>query len=160
MIVEHAVQELERGLSNWQTLDEMKRSLRRAGFTQKAILTDAEMERAGALVRQDPRALETPAEELRYIEGLFNLPLGTISTFMVIPRSGHERCACGRTPSALDVVYYAFARQIHSREMMRDTLLGLTNIFEMSDDGRTAQCFTCGRTNVFETYYKKSYIYV
>jgi hypothetical protein len=78
MIIEHAVQQLERELSEWRSLDEVKRYLRRAGFTQKAILSDAEMERVGNLVRTDPRAIETPDEELRYIEGLFGVPLGSI----------------------------------------------------------------------------------
>jgi hypothetical protein len=160
MIIEHAVQQLERELSDWRSLDEVKRYLRRAGFTQKAILSDAEMERVGNLVRQDPRALETPDAELRYIEGLFGVPLGSIPSFLVIPRSGHEQCSCGRTPSALDVVYYAVARQIHSRELMRDTMLGVTNVMEMSDDGRTTQCYSCGRAITFDTYYKKAYVYV
>ena len=159
MIAEHALQQLERDLSDWSTIAELQRYLKRAGFAQKAILSDEEMERAGNLIRQDPRAIETPVEELRYIEGLANLPLGSITSFLVIPRRGHEKCACGRTPSALDVVSYAFARQIHGRELMRDALLGVTNIFEMSDDGRTTQCITCARPVVFETYYKKEYIY-
>ncbi len=40
------------------------------------------------------------------------------------------------------------------------TMLGVTNIMELSDDGRTTQCYSCGRTIVFETYYKKAYVYV
>ena len=84
MIIEHAVQQLERELSDWRSLDEVKRYLRRAGFTQKAILSDAEMERVGSLVRNDARAIETPDAELRYIEGLFGVPLGSIPSFLVI----------------------------------------------------------------------------
>jgi len=51
--------------------------------------------------------------ELRYIEGLFNLPLGHLGGFYMIPRRGYEKCKCGRTPSALDVVYFALTKHIH-----------------------------------------------
>src|SRR5690349_15947612 len=99
---------------SWTTLQELKDSLRRSGFERKALLSDDEMARAAQLVDKDPRTIETPLEELAFIEGLFNLPLGHLGSFKVIPKAGHEKCQCGRVPSALDVVYTAYAKQIHS----------------------------------------------
>ncbi len=105
------------------------------------------------------RSRETPQNELRYIEGLFGLPLGHIESFKVIPAEGYEQCRCGRTPSALDIVHFALTHHVHSRDLIRDTLLGLQNIFELSDAGREGECYQCGRRVAFEGYYKKGYAY-
>jgi hypothetical protein len=139
-------------------LAELKMELRKAGFARKAILSDSEF--AGALERieGDPRVLTTPAEELRYIEGLLTLPYGHLDLFNVIPKSG-PTCECGRTMSALDIVAHAVTRRTHDRELLRDTLLGLSNVFEIAEDGRTADCFKCGRSVTAAHYYTRRYMY-
>ena len=144
----------------WTTLDELKENLRSSGFDRKAILSDADMARAVMLVERDPHAVETPPDELRYIEGLPNLPVGYISSFKVVPKAGYEKCRCGRVPTALDVIYGALSKQIHSRELVRDTLIGFANVFEFSDDGRRTECYTCGRPVLLARYTRKSnYVY-
>ena len=150
------------GLSaTWHTVEELKRALRDDGFVTKAVLSDEEMRRATALVRDDERALETPPDELRYIEGLFSLPLGYIPSFVIVPQRGYEQCRCGRTPSALDIVHFAYAKHVHSRDLIRDTLLGYTNVFEIAEgEGRVAECYLCARPMVVARYTRHaSYMY-
>jgi hypothetical protein len=103
--------------------------------------------------------VDTPADELRYIEGLLNLPLGHIDHFKIIPAKGSERCACGRTPSALDVVHTALRKRIHDKEIIRDALIGFSNLVELSENGRTAECFNCGRLIVSRSYWTHRYLY-
>lgn len=118
------------------------------------------MARAVMVVESDPRAVETPPGELRYIEGLLNLPVGYIGGFKVVPKEGYEKCRCGRVPTALDVVYGALSKQIHSRELIRDTLIGFANVFEFSDDARRTECYSCGRPILLARYTRKSkYVY-
>src|SRR5262249_36514848 len=85
--------------------------------------------------------------------GLFNLPLGHLGGFYMIPRRGYEKCKCGRTPSALDVVYFALTKHIHQRELIRDTLIGFANVFEMANEVRGFQCHDCARPLYSEGYW-------
>ena len=117
------------------------------------------MSKVLGLLDQDPRAIATPPEELRYIEGLFDLPLGFIDSFKVVPKAGDEKCICGRVPTALDIVHFAFAKQVHSRELIRDTLIGFANIFEFANNGRVAECYHCGKQLNMFSYFKKNYAY-
>jgi hypothetical protein len=51
-------------------------------------LSDEEMANVIGILNRDERARDTRPEKLRYIEGLFNLPLGYIRSFKVIPKPG------------------------------------------------------------------------
>jgi hypothetical protein len=150
---------LQGGIVAAEKVQKLKESLKEAGYDQKAILAPSEMDRALEALETESRALDTPAEELRYIEGLLDLPMGYIEYFRVVPAPGYEKCRCGRVPSALDIVHHAYAQQIHARELLRDTLIGLRNIFELSDRGRVAGCYACGRPIVMAAYYKVGYGY-
>jgi hypothetical protein len=143
----------------WKTLKELKTHLKKAGFEKKAILDDEEMAHVIQLLDRDKRALDTPPPELRYIEGLLNLPLGYLESFKVIPKPGHEKCQCGRVPSALDIVSFAFSRHIHQRELLRDTLLGVSNMLEIAEEGRAGECYHCGRTLIMFSYWTTGYAY-
>ena len=143
---------------NWKSVEDLKSQLMQISCT-KLVLSEEDMVRLIEQLDKDKRAIDTPQEELRYIEGLFNLPLGFIESFKVIPEPGLEQCECGRVPNALDIVYSAFSKQIHSRELIRDTLIGVTNVFEVAKDGRTGECLSCGRSIVMFSYWKKGYMY-
>jgi hypothetical protein len=129
------------------------------GFEARAVLSDDEMKELIGIHDQDPNVTATPAQELRYIEGLFDLPMGYIKDFKVIAKAGYEKCQCGRVPTALDIVHYGLRRNVHPKELMRNTLTGFANIFEMSDDGRTADCYNCGRKIIIMTYHTARYLY-
>jgi hypothetical protein len=123
-------------------------------------LDDDAMDRISSLVRADRRYRPTPPEELRYMEGLLDLPLGFMEEFGYIPANGYEVCECGRTPSALDVVHTALKQNIHSKTLVRDTILGSDNVFEMADSGRHAACISCSNQFVTEVYnHKRNYLY-
>jgi hypothetical protein len=141
------------------TLTDLKERLRAQGFEQKALVSDQEMELAIRAVEAEEGTLDTPAEELRYIEGLLNLPLRHLERFRILPAKGYGQCACGRTLSALDIVYTALTKRIHDKELMRDTLYGCPNMIEMSEDGRAAECFNCGRPVLSRGYWTKCYMY-
>ena len=141
------------------SLATFKEGLRRKGFGQKAVISDEEMEAAQRAFEDEQGVLDTPADELRYIEGLLNLPLGFIDQFKIIPAAGHERCACGRTPSALDITYTAIKKRIHDKETIRDTVIGFSNLVELADDGRTGECFNCGRLIQSRGYWTRRYMY-
>src|SRR5580765_6592541 len=130
-------------LAGRTTLREFTDGLRARGFETKAIVSDEEMAAATEAFHGEEGVIDTPAEELRYIEGLLSLPMGYVERFSIIPASGYSRCACGRVPSALDLVATALRRRIHDREMVRETVLGLTNLVELADGGRAAECFSC-----------------
>lgn len=141
------------------TLQEFTERLRASGFEAKAIVSDEEMAAATEAFHGEEGVLDTPAEELRYIEGLLNLPMGHIGRFSIIPAAGYARCACGRVPSALDLVATALRRRIHDRDTVRETVLGLTNLVELADGGRAAECFSCGRRMVSSSYWTHRYMY-
>jgi hypothetical protein len=133
--------------------------LRADGFEARAIVSDEEMATATEAFHREEGILDTPAEELRYIEGLLNLPMGHIERFSIVPAAGHGRCVCGRVPSALDLVATALRRRIHDRDVVRDTLLGLANLVELADGGRAADCFSCGRAMLSSSYWTHGYMY-
>lgn len=141
------------------SLVEFKERLRRQGFEQKAVVSDEEMELARESFNSQEGAIDTPAEELRYIEGLLNLPFGYIEQFKILPAKGSERCACGRIPSALDIVYTAVKKRIHDKDVIRDTLIGFSNLIELSENGRTAECFNCARLISSRGYWTRRYMY-
>lgn len=143
----------------WNTIEGLKDDLKKDGFDKKAVLSDDDMTRVGKILDQDGRNIATPGEELRYIEGLLRLPMGYLHSFRIIPKFGHERCKCGRVPSALDIVYHAFCKRIHEWELIRDTLIGFSNIFEIAEEGRTAECYRCGRPVILSSYYTRRYMY-
>jgi hypothetical protein len=55
-------------------LHDLKSHLKGKGFKTKVILDDDTMEAASNIVRADKAYTLTPPDELRYIEGLLNLP--------------------------------------------------------------------------------------
>lgn len=143
-----------------ETIEEAKKALRAQGFGTKVILTDQAMQALSKLVTDDPAYRKTPPAELNYMEGLLGLPLGYIDEFGFVPAKGNEQCVCGRAPSALDIVVTALRQGIHERSLIRDAIIGLENIFEMGDGGRTGNCINCGRPVVMERYHRnRPYIY-
>jgi hypothetical protein len=141
------------------TLRTFTEGLRSCGFGARAIVSDEEMAAATEAFRGERGVIDTPPEELRYIEGLLNLPMGHIERFSIIPAPGYAQCACGRVPSALDLVATALRRRIHDRDTVRDTLLGLTNLVELADGGRAADCVACGRAMLSSSYWTSRYMY-
>jgi hypothetical protein len=141
-------------------LDAFKSYVKSKGYTTKVILDDKTMERVAALVTSDKRYILTPEPELRYLEGLLELPLGTMKEFGTVPAKGHEKCGCGRVPSALDIVVTALKRGVHGKALVRDTVLGLENVFEIAESGRDAMCIGCGRlVQAVRYHYKRPYLY-
>jgi hypothetical protein len=144
----------------FDSLESLTQQLVAAGFTHVAYLDMVDMMKADAIVENDPRAIDTPDRELRYIEGLCELPFGHMSDFRVIPMPGSERCQCGRVPTALDVVAYAYRKPIHSKALIRDTLIGFRPTVELGTTGRTCDCINCGRPISMAVYsYKRHYLY-
>ena len=86
------------------SMEKLLSQLKKDGFTQKAIVSDEQMDRLVEVFDSQKGVIATPPDELRYIEGLTELPFGYLTEFKVIPAPGHEKCACGRTPSALEIV--------------------------------------------------------
>jgi hypothetical protein len=136
----------------------LKQELKNRGFEQKAIVSDEEMARARRIVDSLDGIVDTPVEELRYIEGLLKLPFGYIDLFRILPK-GQRTCACGRTPTALDLVSTSLRKQIHNEEIVRDTLIGFSNLIELSEAGRTAECISCGRSFSSKVYWTRRYMY-
>jgi hypothetical protein len=103
-------------------LEAIKVELTRAGFQKKAILDDSQMRRVTEAVNLQSGIISTPPEELRYIEGLLDLPLGFLKYFKILPAKGSERCACGRVPSAVEIIHTALKHHVHDISLIRDTL--------------------------------------
>ncbi len=141
-----------------KALNNLKKKFREKGFTQKAIISDKEMTEAIKILNAQKGVVTTPDKELRYIEGLFDLPLGYLHEFNVIPAKG-KKCICGRTPNALDIVYTALKKQIHDKSLIRDTLIGFNNLIEFAESGRTGECFHCGKPVVMASYWTNRYMY-
>jgi hypothetical protein len=144
----------------FDSLKSLIRQLLAAGFVHVAYLDIADMVKVEAIVKSDPRAIKTPDQELRYIEGLFELPFGYITDFRVIPMPGSERCQCGRVPTALDVVSYAHRKAIHPKSLIRDTLIGLRPTVELGANGRVCDCIKCGRPITMESYWMAQHKYL
>lgn len=82
-----------------------------ARFVLYGVIESSDGATVMIIAQRDPaRYHHTPNEELRYIKGLLNLPFGYIEQFRAVPAEGHERCTCGRTPSALDIIYTALKK--------------------------------------------------
>ncbi|GGU46208.1 hypothetical protein [Streptomyces coeruleorubidus] len=142
------------------TLEQLKGEYRRSGARTGVKLGEDEMRRAISLLPHDGSVVETPAVELRYIEGLLRLPLDSIGEFSVVPAASNQsRCPCGRTPTALDIVAYAVSHKVHEEQLLRDTVIGVYNVFEFADEGRTAPCHRCGREFTTSSYWTHSYMY-
>ncbi|MFJ4776507.1 hypothetical protein [Streptomyces sp. NPDC088762] len=142
------------------TLEQLKSEYRKSGARTGIKLDDDDMRKALSLLSyQGGPVVATPATELRYIEGLLRLPLDSIGEFSVIPASGQERCRCGRIPTALDIVAYAVSHKVHDEQLLRDTVIGVYNVFEFADEGRTAPCHRCGREFTTSSYWTHSYMY-
>ncbi|HEV7671764.1 MAG TPA: hypothetical protein VGS22_24855 [Thermoanaerobaculia bacterium] len=141
------------------TLANLKTQYLKDGFEQRVLVSDAQMAQLLDALNAEPGVIATPPDELRYIEGLAELPFGYLSDFKVIPAPGYEKCACGRRPSALEIVHSALRRRIHDKGLIRDTLLGFQNIFEIAQNGRQGECIACGRAVVMAVYGRISYMY-
>ncbi|MFY1692456.1 hypothetical protein [Plantactinospora sp. WMMB782] len=137
----------------------LKDEYRSSGARTGIRLGDEEMRRVMALLPHQEPVVRTPAEELRYVEGLLRLPLGSVTEFSVIPASGRSTCACGRTPTAMDIVAYAVEHRVHDERLLRDTVLGVHNVFEFADEGRAAPCHGCGREFLAASYWTRNYLY-
>ena len=141
------------------SMEKLLSQLKKDGFTQKAIVSDEQMDRLVEVFDSQKGVIATPPDELRYIEGLTELPFGYLTEFKVIPAPGHEKCACGRTPSALEIVNTALKRKIHDKSLIRDTLIGFENLVEIAQNGRQGECVACGRMVLMSGYRKKGYMY-
>jgi hypothetical protein len=141
------------------SLEKIVRQFIKDGFTQKAIVSDEQMAELIEAFNSHVGVISTPADELRYIEGLAELPLGFLSEFKVIPAPGYEKCACGRIPSALEIVNVALKRKIHDKSLIRDTLIGFENLLEIAQSGRQGECVSCGRVVVMRSYWTHGYMY-
>ena len=141
------------------SLEKIVRQFSKEGFTQKAVVSDEQMAKLIDAFNSQVGVISTPADELRYIEGLVELPLGYLSEFKVIPAPGYEKCKCGRIPSALEIVNSALKQRIHDKSLIRDTLIGFENLLEIARSGRQGECISCGRTVVMRSYYTHGYMY-
>jgi hypothetical protein len=140
-------------------LEDFVQNIRKSGFANKAILSDEDMKRLINILNDRSDVADTPNDELRYLEGMFHIPFGHIEYFRVIPDERTRVCACGRRPTALDIVNTAYVKRIHERDTIRDSLLGFHNIFELSEEGRRGDCFRCGRVVFLGGYFKQGYAY-
>jgi hypothetical protein len=141
------------------TMTELLDQLNKDGHTKKAIVSDATMKQFVDAFEALPGVLATPNDELRYMEGLLELPLGFVKQFSVVPAAGYERCKCGRVPSALEIVSAAVRLRIHDKQLMRDTIIGFQNLVEIAKDGRQGDCLSCGRTMIMGGYWTHHYMY-
>ncbi|MEV6195663.1 hypothetical protein AB0M19_25045 [Streptomyces sp. NPDC051920] len=141
------------------TLDQLKAQYRESGARAGIRLDDTEMRKAISLLPHQGPVVKTPGVELRYIEGLLRLPLDSVVEFSLIRAYGEPRCPCGRTPTAMDIVAHAVGHKVHDEQLLRDTVIGVYNVFEFADDGRTAPCQRCGREFTATSYWTHNYLY-
>ena len=141
------------------SLEKILAQFTKDGFSQKAIVTDEQMGKLIEAFDKQNGVISTPSDELRYIEGLVELPFSYLSEFKVIPAPGHEKCACGRIPSALEIVNTAVKRKIHDKSLIRDTLIGFENLLEIAQNGRQGECVSCGRAIIMGGYRTRRYMY-
>jgi Family of unknown function (DUF6338) len=142
-----------------EAVTELKDRYRATGARAGVRLSDAEFAEVTAALDASGRSVDTPPDELRYLEGMLGLPLNSIGEFLVIPAAGSEQCACGRMPTALDLVETAIRDKVHDRSLIRETVIGTRNTFEFADGGRLAACHQCGRELRFVAYWKQGYAY-
>ena len=133
--------------------------LKKDGFAQKAIVSHELMAELCAAFDLQKGVIDTAAEELRYIEGLAELPFRYLTEFKILPAPGRGKCTCGRTPSALEIVSTALRRKVHDKSLIRDTLIGFENLVEIAQAGRIGECVACGRPIPIAAYRKKDYMY-
>ena len=143
----------------WNNILDLKQQLINEGFTTKTVLSDADFEKAITLLNAEKGVIETPKDEIRYIEGLYHLPLGYLNYFRIILDKRKKKCSCGRKISALDIVHFAYKNQVHNPDLIRDAFIGFTNLFEISDNGRTAECYSCGKPITAFSYWTNRYMY-
>ena len=70
------------------SMEKLLSQLKKDGFTQKAIVSDEQMDRLVEVFDSQKGVIATPPDELRYIEGLTELPFGYLTEFKVIPAPG------------------------------------------------------------------------
>lgn len=64
-----------------EALEKLLDQLKKDGFTQTAIVSTEQMARLAAAFNAHKGVVATPRDELRYIEGLTQLPFGYIKEF-------------------------------------------------------------------------------
>jgi hypothetical protein len=128
-------------------------------YAGKMVIDDARMWRVREEVSSNKNLRSTPDGDLRFIEGLLDIPYGHIREFSCVPDAASQTCVCGRQPNAADVVAFAVRRNIHARQTIRDALLGLENIYEPSADGREAACLKCSHKIRMMIYFGQNYVY-
>jgi hypothetical protein len=131
-----------------------------SAYMHKMIISRARMDRALAEASGWQGVRETPPADLRFIEGIADLPYESVTFFHCIPHPQSITCQCGREPNAADIVAYALRQNIHSRQTVRDATAGLQCIFEVSRGGREAPCLRCSRRIMMLAYWRQEYFYV
>jgi hypothetical protein len=140
-------------------IDDITREMRGRGFTTKAFVDNEAFGRIVRLLDEQPERIDTPPDELRFIEGRLDLPMGHLDYFRITTADGRTACECGRTTTALDIVSTALVRRTHPYSLMRDALIGLRNTIEFAEKGRQGECYVCGRAVLASSYWTHSYLY-
>jgi hypothetical protein len=131
-----------------------------SAYMHKMVIPRARMDRALAEANRLPGVRETPPADLRFIEGIADLPYESVTFFHCIPDAKSIVCPCGREPNAADIVAYALRQNLHSRQTVRDAIAGLQCIFEVARGGREAPCLRCARRIMLHGYWRQEYMYV
>lgn len=140
-------------------INDIKLEMRGRGFATKAFVDDELFARIVGLLDDQPERIDTPPDELRFIEGRLDLPMGHLEHFRITAADGRTTCDCGRTTTALDIVSTALVNRTHPFDLMRDALLGFRNILEFADKGRQGDCYACGRAVLASSYWTHGYMY-
>jgi len=132
-----------------------------SAYMHKMVISRERMDRALAEASGWQGVRETPPADLRFIEGIADLPYESVKFFRCIPDPKSAVCQCGREPNAADIVAYALRQNIHSRQIVRDAIAGLQCIFEAAQGGgREAPCLRCSRRIIMRGYWRQEYFYV
>jgi hypothetical protein len=131
-----------------------------SAYLHKMVIPRARMDRALAEANALQGVRETPPADLRFIEGIADLPYESVTFFRCIPDAQSIVCKCGREPNAADIVAHALRQNIHSRQTVRDAIAGLQCIFEAAQGGRQAPCLRCARPITLRGYWRQEYMYV
>lgn len=140
-------------------IDDITQDMRGRGFTTKAFVDDEAFGRIVRLLDEQPERIDTPPDELRFIEGRLDLPMGHLDHFRITTADGRTACECGRTTTALDIVSTALVRRTHPYGLVRDALIGFRNTVEFAETGRQGECYACGRAVLASSYWTHSYLY-